>query len=57
MTESHKENYCLECDANNGDYNDAYKYANDMNQLRDSAIGYGKEKSSLFIDFDFALRM
>lgn len=44
MTEIHKENYCLDCDANNGDYNDAYKYSN-MNQLRDSAIGYGNEKN------------
>lgn len=43
MTESHKGNYCLECDANNGDCNDAYKYVNDTNQLRDSVIGYGKE--------------
>lgn len=41
MTDSHKGNYCLECDANNGD---AFKYVNDTNQLRDSVIGYGKEK-------------
>lgn len=40
MNDSHKENYCSECDAN-GDYNDAYKYASDTNQLRDSVIGYG----------------
>lgn len=39
MTESQIENHCLECDANN----DAYKYANDTNQLRDTVIGYGKE--------------
>lgn len=43
MTDSHKGNYCLKCDANNGDLNDAYKYANDT-KLRDSVIGYGKEK-------------
>lgn len=43
MTDPHKGNYCLECDANNGDLNDAYKYANDTKQLRDSVIGYGIE--------------
>lgn len=42
MTEPANGNYCLECDANNGDCNDAYKYAKDANQLRDSMIGYGK---------------
>lgn len=50
MTEIHKENYCLDCDANNGDYNDAYKYTN-MNQLRDSAIGYGNEKNKYILIF------
>lgn len=36
-------NYCMQCDANgDDDYNDAYKYVNDMNQLRDTVIGYGK---------------
>lgn len=44
MTDSHKGNYCLECDGNNGDLNDAYKYTNDTKQLRDSVIGYGKRK-------------
>lgn len=44
MTDSHKGNYCFECDANG----DAFKYINNTNQLRDSVIGYGKEKS-----FDF----
>lgn len=48
MTESHKDKYCLECDANNGDYNDAYKCANDTNLLRDSAIGYGKAKNVFY---------
>lgn len=38
-------NYCMQCDANSDDdYNDAYKYVNDMNQLRDTVIGYGKMK-------------
>lgn len=33
----------MQCDANgDDDYNDAYKYVNDMNQLRDTVIGYGK---------------
>lgn len=40
---------CLECDASNGD---AFKYANDINQLRDSVIGYGKE---IFVSFLFAI--
>lgn len=40
MTESHKGNYCLECDAKNGDCGDTFKYIKDSNQLRDSAIGY-----------------
>lgn len=48
MTDSHKGNYCLECDANNGDLNDAYKYASDTKQLRDSVIGYGKDKIRIF---------
>ncbi|XP_055300763.1 lysophosphatidylcholine acyltransferase [Sitodiplosis mosellana] len=47
MTDSHKGNYCLECDANNGDLNDAYKYANDTKQLRDSVIGYAQNGSSI----------
>lgn len=42
MTQADNGNYCLECDAKNGDCNDAYKYVNDKNQLRDSIIGYGK---------------
>lgn len=36
----------MQCDANgdDDDYNDAYKYVNDVNQLRDTVIGYGKMK-------------
>lgn len=42
-------NYCMQCDANDDDdYNDAYKYVNDVNQLRDTVIGYGKMKWRLF---------
>lgn len=43
MSELKNGNYCMQCDANgDDDYNDAYKYVNDMNQLRDTVIGYGK---------------
>lgn len=43
MSESNNGNYCMQCDVNSDDdYNDAYKYVNDMNQLRDTVIGYGK---------------
>lgn len=44
MTDSHKENYRVEYNANNGDFTDAYKYTHEMNKLRDSAIGFGKEQ-------------
>lgn len=53
MTEPANGNYCLECDANNGDCNDAYKYAKDANQLRDSMIGYGKRTIHYKNDIDF----
>lgn len=42
MSESNNGNYCMQCDANgDDDYSDAYKYVNDINQLRDTVIGYG----------------
>lgn len=53
MTEPANGKYCLECDANNGDCHDAYKYAKDANQLRDSMIGYGKRTIHYKNDIDF----
>lgn len=45
MSEMNNGNYCMQCDANSDDdYSDAYKYVNDMNQLRDTVIGYGKNE-------------
>lgn len=44
MSETHRKNYC-----DTHDNNDAYKYTNDMNQLRDSAIGYGKENKTYLL--------
>lgn len=37
----------MQCD---DDYNDAYKYVNDINQLRDTVIGYGKLYCMVFVD-------
>lgn len=44
MSETTNGNYFMQCDANDeDDYTDAYKYVNDINQLRDTVIGYGKK--------------
>lgn len=48
MTEKNQENYCMECDAENDECNDALKYITDANQLRDSVIDYGKEIILIF---------
>lgn len=50
MSELKNGNYCMQCDANDGlDYNDAYKYVNDINQLRDTVIGYGKSYIRIYV--------
>lgn len=39
----------MQCEANgDDDYNDAYKYVNDVIQLRDTVIGYGKDEMRTF---------